>query len=191
MSRGPVIFATVFAAIFWPVVIVMGVRGLTGCQSADVVTIPRAPAWILPRDPNPVTGYQVRAEAARLAPLARLTLRDDAYTRVSRAWLDRYCAWTWEATRATGIRYVPESFDCENFAGLFAEIARSKAAAAGQTTAPLIAVVVLTADGGRRHAMVAVATDEGVFVVEPQPDAGPFRVKPLADYAGRILEVEL
>lgn len=165
---------------------------LSSCQSADVVTIPRAPAWILPRDARPVTAAEVRAEVARLAPLARLSPpRDASYERVSRAWLDAYCSWTWEAARATGIRYVPESFDCENFAGLFAEIARAKAAAAGRTSAPLIAVVVVATGGPASHALVAVATDEGVLVVEPQPDAGPFRVKPLADYAGRILEVEL
>ncbi len=163
----------------------------SGCASPDVVTIPRAPAWILPRDGGPVTGYQVRAEVARVAPGARLTLRDDAYSRVSRAWLDAYVRWTWEATKATGIRYVPESFDCENFAGLFAEVARAKAAAAGVTTAPLLAVIVVRNDGPGTHALIAVATDAGIFVVEPQPDAGPFRIRPLADYAGRIIEAEL
>lgn len=161
------------------------------CQSSDTVTIPRAPAWVQPRDASPLTAYQVRMEVGRLAPGVSLSPRDAVYTRVSRAWLDRYCTWTWEAAKATGIRYVPESFDCENFAGLFAEIARTKAAAAGDRTAPLIAVIVLTTDGPARHAMVAVGTDEGIFVVEPQPDAGPFRIKPLAAYAGRIVEVQL
>lgn len=177
------------------VVLLAGVLSLLAfspsCQSPDVVTIPRAPAWVMPQDARPVTGAEVRAEVSRLAPFARLSVRDDTYSRVSRVWLDRYVSWTWEATKATGIRYTPESFDCENFAGLFAEIARAKAGAAGQRTAPLLAVVVVTTAGPARHALVAVATDRGVFVVEPQPDAGPFRIKPLSDYAGRIVEVEL
>lgn len=177
------------------VLLLAGVLGLAAlshaCRSPDVVTIPRAPAWVQPQDASPVTGFQVRTEVARLAPLARLTIRDDTYSRVSKVWLDSYVSWTWEATKATGIRYTPESFDCENFAGLFNEIARSKAAAAGVRTAPLLAVLVVQMDGHVTHALVAVATDRGVFVVEPQPDAGPFRVKPLSDYAGRILAVEL
>lgn len=170
----------------------LAVLALTGCQSADVVTIPRAPAWVLPQDARPVTGAEVRAEVARIAPLARLApLHDASYSRVSRAWLDAFCSWTWEATKATGIRYTPESFDCENFAGLFAEIARAKAAAAGQRTAPLLGVLTVRAEGATLHALVVVVTDRGVFVVEPQPDAGPFRIKPLADYAGRIVGVDL
>lgn len=164
---------------------------LAGCATDDTVVIPRAPAWVLASDPRPVTGYELRMESARIAPLAKLTIQDETYTRVSRSWLDRYCDWTWQATKATGIRYVPESFDCENFAGLFAEIARAKAAAAGQQTAPLIAVIVVRVSPTTTHALVAVATDRGIFVIEPQPDAGPFRIKPLSDYAGRILEIQL
>lgn len=175
------------AAIAWIALVLT----FAGCQSADYVSIPRAPAWVLPKDARPVTGAEVRAQVQRLAPFATLTLTDATYSRVSRAWLTAYVSWTWEATRATGISYTPESFDCENFAGLFTEIACVKAAASGQRTAPLVAVVVLTTDGPARHAMVAVATDEGVVVVEPQPDAGPFRIHPLADYAGRIVEVRL
>ena len=127
----------------------------------------------------------------RVAPLARLSGSDDSYTRVSHAWLERYVTWTWAAAKAVGLRYVPESFDCENFATLFCEIAAKKAAGAGTRSAPLVAVVTLAQPGGARHAMVGVATDRGLYIVEPQPDAGPFRIKPVADYQGRILSVVL
>ena len=39
--------------------------------------------------------------------------------------------------------------------------------------------------------LVGVSTDRGIYVVEPQPDAGPFRITPLADYPHPILSVEL
>lgn len=162
-----------------------------GCASTDTVTIPKAPAWQLSADARPVSGFEARVEILKVAPFAKVEIRDASYTRISHAWLERYVSWTWEAAKATGIRYTPESFDCENFAGLFLEIARSRAAAAGEKVAPLAALVVVRMPDNGLHALVGVATDRGIYIVEPQPDAGPFRIRPLSEYVGRILEVEL
>lgn len=162
-----------------------------GCSSTAALRIPAAPAWQQPADARPITGAEAMAAARRVAPLAAISASDSVYTRISHAWLERFVSWTWEAAKAAGIHYTPESFDCENFTNLFAEIVAKKAGDAGVRAAPLTARLVVTADGGGRHALLGVATDRGLFIVEPQPDAGPFRIKPLASYDQRILAVML
>ena len=70
------------------------------------------------------------------------------------------------------------------------EVARLRAAQTGVKTSPLVARVVIAVPPAT-HAIVGVATDRGIFLVEPQPDAGPFRIKPLIGYPNQIIEVRL
>jgi hypothetical protein len=166
--------------------IIAALLALSGCTTApEGVTLPPLPAWQEPRDPRPLVGLYVQSEARRMFPGVPVSAADVVYTRVSRPWLDRYLTWTWEAAKAAGVRYTPESFDCEDFSRLFDSIAGLAAAKAGVHMAPLIARIVVQWDGTARHELVAVATDAGLVVVEPQPDAGPFRVWPLEEYARR------
>lgn len=162
---------------------------LTGCGTTGV-TIPPAPRWVQPagREFDAIT---VIVEVAKVAPQATTTYTDSIYTPLSHEWVKAYTSWTWHAAKAVGLRYTPESFDCDNFAGLFAEVARKKAADVGVHTAPLIARVSFLLPDGSAHAVVGVATDKGLFIIEPQPDAGPFRITPLAEFTGRIYRVEL
>lgn len=163
---------------------------LPACSTDDRIILPAAPKWQIPADASVVPARVVVIEARRLAPGAAVSASDASYTLVSRDWLDRYLAWTWLAARTVGLRYVPESFDCENFARLFIDIADKKAADAGLRAAPLLALVMIRNVDGTRHELVGVATDAGLFIIEPQPDAGPFRLKPLAVYQDRIIAVE-
>jgi hypothetical protein len=164
---------------------------LCGCQSTGVITIPVAPAWVQPAATREFDSLTIYQQVQHAVPGAAVTWSDGIYTLLSARWVRVYTSWTWEAAKAIGLRYQPESFDCENFAGLFAEVARKKAADAGLHTAPLIAKVTVELSSGKFHAIVGVATDEGLFLIEPQPDAGPFRITPLASYPHRILRVDL
>ncbi len=164
---------------------------LSGCETADSITIPRAPAWIQPDDTREFNALQVLTEARAVAPKAAISYSDDSYTLVSKEWLDRYTSWTWSAAMAIGLRYTKNSFDCENFAGLFMEIASKKAADGNVFAAPLVARITVSAPGNQRHSMVGVATDRGIFIIEPQFDAGPFRIRPLAEFKEVILGIEL
>lgn len=160
-----------------------------GCQSTRV-QLPPLPAWEQPTDASTYSSLQVLVRSAATLPGVPTHTSDGQYTLVSHAWLERYLAWTWETSRIVGIRYTPESFDCEDFALAFHSLAALAASRSGQRTAPLLARVVVQLPNGR-HELIGAATDRGLFIVEPQPDAGPFRTWPLAEYRqrARILSV--
>ena len=165
---------------------------VTGCNTAGDLALPRAPAWVQPGDARTLTGGEVAAQVRQILPATKLTgLSDRTFTLVSHDWLKAYVAWTWQAARTLGITYTPESFDCENFATAFNNVVALKASQAGLKSAPLVAAITVQTSGTSLHALVGVATDKGIFIVEPQPDAGPFRIWPLADYDKPILAIEL
>lgn len=164
---------------------------IAGCAQAPGVTLAPLPAWRAPADPAPIPASRVAAEVARLAPGAQLRYSDASYSLVSKDWLDDYLAWTWDASLRADVIYTPESFDCEDFAVLFSVLASRAAAKAGLHAAPLIARIVVVLPTSARHELIAVATDRGLFVVEPQPGAGPFRTTPFADYKNKIQSVTL
>lgn len=164
---------------------------LAGCAGSPGVTLAPLPVWRAPADPAPIPAARVAAEVYKLVPFAQLRYSDDAYTLVSRKWLDEYLHWTWDASLRAGVIYTPESFDCEDFSVLFAVLTNRAAAKAGLHAAPLVARIVVVLPTAARHELIAVATDEGIFVVEPQPAAGAFRTTPLADYKNRIQSVTL
>lgn len=163
---------------------------LWGCATApDTVQIPRAPEWQAPTDTRVFNFLQVAVEIQRLRPGIPVQFADSSYTLVSRPWLDRYLSWTLAAARATGTVYTLESFDCEDFTLGFYFFATRQAAKAGVQSSPLILRLVVEQPDRTRHLLAAVATDAGIFVVEPQPAA--VRLIPLAEYQPRILAVTL
>jgi hypothetical protein len=159
-----------------------------GCASQGV-TLPPLPAWQQPAGNAHIPGVYVANQTRAHVPGVPVSYSDATYTIVSREWLDAFIAWTWHAAKAAGVEYTAQSFDCENFAGLFSELASLAAAKAGVRASPLIARVVVGDDGEGRHELVGVVTDRGVFIVEPQPDAGPFRIWALDAYPRQILSV--
>lgn len=169
------------ALVIW--IIVVG----SGCQNQNTVTLPRIPAWIPPTDSKVYSQLEVEVNAHLLVPDAVINVGGNAYTLVSKKWLDEYLTWCWEAAKDDGISYTPESFDCKAFTKLFDALAGLAASRTGQKTVPLLARLVVTVSVDLRHELAAVATDEGVFVVEPQVDAGPFRATLLAKYPNKIL----
>lgn len=164
-----------------------------GCASADRgVTLPPLPAWpVLPdgaaHPVQTVHALDVGLDLLRRYPQARQAgFADRSYTRVPHAWLVAYLDWTARAAAAAGVRYTPESFDCDDFSVGFSFFAGLAASRAGVAAAPLLARIVVEQRPGLHHELVAVATDRGEFVVEPQP-AAALRLVPLAQYDRPIL----
>lgn len=163
---------------------------LSGCATQPGVTLSPLPAWRAPiAAETTFLSTRVAALARNAVPGAFVSHADDRYTLISHRWLEEYLSWTWHASKAAGIRYTPESFDCDDFSRIFETLATLAAAKAGVHAAPTLARIVVDLDGRTRHALLGVATDAGLFVVEPQPDAGPFRIVPLALYKQPIRSI--
>jgi hypothetical protein len=162
---------------------------VSGC--AHGVTLPPLPAWVQPAGATEISAARVAAEARAMIPGVQIgSFGDSTYTLVSRSWLDAFLTWTWHAGKAAGITYTPESFDCEDFAALFGVMAGLSASKAGVKAKPLTPIAVVEWSATERHAMVAVATDQGPVIVEPNPAGGAFRVWPLATYPKRIRSLD-
>jgi hypothetical protein len=163
---------------------------VSGCNTGGV-SLPPLPAWKAPADGSPLLAIYVKSQASLLVPGVPVHSSDLIYTRINHEWLESYLSWTWHAAKAAGIRYTVESFNCVEFAKAFDVFANLAAAKAGVERSPLLARLVVAWDGGTRHALIGVVTDRGIYVVEPQPDAGPFRIWPLAGYPRQILSITL
>lgn len=161
---------------------------LAGCQSSNGVTVPRVPAWIHPSDARTFTAAEVRSEIQRLtSPFTGIDTSDATFTPVSHVWLEQVLPWSWHFARAAGLAYTSEAFDCDKFALALAFSANVAAGRAGVKAQPLFARIYVTQrvpwggvnDG--EHALNAVLTDRGIYVIEPQTRA----IVPLADYPNR------
>lgn len=159
---------------------------LFGCQHQAGVTLPPLPTWVAVNH-TPVSAVVMANEARKQIPGLIVAYSDNTYTLISKEWLDAYLTWTWEASKVAGINYTAESFDCEDFALGFYFFAARSAAKAGVKASPLIARIVVAQGPGLRHELIACATDQGIVVVEPQPNAGPFRVRQLGSYPYEII----
>lgn len=165
---------------------------LAGCATqTGTVSVPVLPAWIAPADATSFPALRVVAEIRQRVPGCVVNYSDTTYTLVAKQWLDEYLDWEWNTAKLTGITYMPESFDCDKFSLGFSFFVYVAASRTGQHTSPLVARLVVQYDATSRHELCGVATDQGLFVVEPQPAAGPFRVTPLAQYDKPILSVTL
>lgn len=159
--------------------------GLTGCQS-DRITIPAIPAW--EHDARTFTAESIRSGIRRETNALILT-SDAEFTPMTDAWVDAALKWSWHFSHATGIAYTREAFDCDKFAKAFSLAAEIAASKAGVEAQPLIARIYVTqnksalgidATGGG-HALNAVLTQTGIWVIEPQTRR---KVK-LEDYPNR------
>ena len=158
---------------------------LAGCQTGGV-TLPPLPAWVPVNHPD-IPAVVVANEARRLVPGIAVSYSDATYTLVAKEWLDAYLTWTWQAAKAAGVDYTAESFDCEDFALGFHFFASRAAGKAKLKASPLIGRIVVAQSPTTRHELIVCATTSGIFVVEPQPDAGPFRTWALGAYPHQIL----
>jgi hypothetical protein len=138
----------------------------------------------LERDVRRHSPYVVRFWAPKLAHVA---LDGD--------WLSRVLDWYADILFAFGARYLPEAWDCENYAQLLVVLSSMEMAKYWRadvrvpigwfTVMPEVAWAGVPA--GTKHALVMARTREGLVVIEPQTGERT----PLASYPNRhrILEV--
>lgn len=145
---------------------------LAGCESPDYVKVPRLPAWEetgVSYSADEVMRYT--AQVAGVVP----QLSDRTYTPMTDAWVDKMLTWTWHFSHATHIEYTPESFDCDKFAKAVSLAAEVACARAGVLQQPIVARVYVHQrkawggiGAGGKHALNAVFTETGVWIIEPQ-----------------------
>jgi hypothetical protein len=177
---------------------------LGGCAIGSSVALPVLPAWRTPQNQRAITWVEVANAVATYAPGAQLITSDSAYTVINATTAREIIDWTrramWvENKQGPGLAWTAEAFDCDKFAKLFTIFLEISAARAGVKAQPLacrISVLQNAAFGGvpampppNGHALVALATDAGILIVEPQSG----EAIPLEQYPNRgsILRVSI
>lgn len=158
----------------------------TPTRNARTYWVEALPDWRTPADAAPVSQQQIFARVAEELPSAPVLLSDATFTRVNREFVGELIAWTRsflvETNRAsrdgTRTAYIPESFDCDKFAKAFSLAVEMSASRAGLKAQPLVARIFVNqavafggVPAGGGHALIAIATDGGIIVVEPQSGA--------------------
>lgn len=156
--------------------------------SNSSIVLPPLPKW--PQGTLRVVPYSdVFNAVKRQAPLAQLEVSDAAFVEIPLSLLKPLIDWTQKAREALRFNYVAQSRDCDKFAKAFTLAFECCAAAAGLQAQPLCARVYVktlvpwagVADG--THALNAVATTEGIYIVEPQNG----QCCPIAAYPNRSM----
>lgn len=176
---------------------------MLGCATTGSVSLPALPAWRAPADSTPVTSGQLAAGVYQHAPGAQLILSDSQFVPLNAEFARELVAWTrsflWvENKEAGGFAWTAESLDCDKFSKAFTlavEVAASRAGVRAQPLALRIAVNQMAAFGGvpampppnNGHSLVALVTDAGVLIVEPQSGVtAPLDQYPNRSYVWRI-----
>lgn len=188
MNYARTVFAVLFASL-----------ALCGCATNgnNKVTLPALPSWRAPANPAPLNAGVLAAGAAQYAPGAQLMLSDSQFVPINAEHARELIAWTrsflWSINKeGAGFAWTAESLDCDKFAKAFTLAVELSAARAGVKAQPLalrISVNQRAAFGGvpamppwaDGHALVALVTDAGILIVEPQSG----HAAPLADYPNR------
>jgi hypothetical protein len=167
--------------------------------AADTVKLTRPPQWRPPENTQIVTMAELVQLAHAQLPGVPITASDVKFQLVSYQWLEEFVEWTWTFDREIGLDYVPESFDCDDYAMMFSLFSSRVASLAGVKASPLVGRIVVRHDiafggvkatPGKNHALICVATDRGIYIVEPQTNS-PFRLVPLTKYKNRIWKLTL
>ncbi len=181
---------------------VLPLLALVGCSTApaNTFTVPVIPAWVAPANSAPVSAFDVFTASHALAPSALLMTSDATYTRVNAKFADAAIAWTQRIVRLHGRGFVwtAESLDCDKWAKAFSLVFEISAARAGVKAQPLVARIYVNQvhafggvpampAGANGHALIAIATDEGILVVEPQSGIKtPLTQYPNRDHIWRV-----
>lgn len=135
-----------------------------------------------PAKPEILSAETTFAVLKMLGPRAEVELTDPSFTTVTKAWMLDYLVFWNEYKKAHALKYVTGTFDCEDFARLFAALAAKKAAEDGiQYHGITIGVVGLvfindygfgtdiTGAHAINFALVTEADGSGmVYLIEPQ-----------------------
>ena len=168
-----------------------------GAQDKTSVTMPLMPPWVVVNQPT-ISRVQLVIEIQKLYPGANLYFSDNNFCVVDYDWLQQYLKWEWKAARILNINYTENSFDCDKFALGFYFFATLAASKANMKASPMIERIVVQqtntvmyVEGSKTglHELISVHTNKGIFIVEPQPSVGAFRITPVKEYPNKILSV--
>lgn len=167
-----------------------------GCNTApaNTFTVPTIPAWVAPASSTSITQQDVLAAVQVHAPYALVLMSDLKFTTVNAAHAREVVAWTQRFVwlQGKGFKWTAESLDCDKWAKAFSLVFEISAARSGVTAQPLVARIYVNQNkafggvpamppGQNGHALIAIATDAGLIVVEPQSGISV----PLAEYPNR------
>ena len=157
--------------------------------SSDCICLEPLPKWPGAEGLRPrfVTYAETYKAVHAVAPIAVLDVSDAAFVHVPFEILAPLIKWTQAARVQLGFNYVPNSRDCDKFAKAFTLAFECCAARARIQAQPLCARIYVKAtvpwagvsDG--THALCAVGTTAGIYIVEPQNG----RFCKLEDYPNR------
>lgn len=152
------------------------------------IILSRLPAW--PAGSRVAVALDdVTRELARHSPGVRMEGRvDGSFVSVPTGILEAAVQWTLRSVAAYGLKFTPESYDCDDFACELDRTVSRIAALAGINSAPAIGCISVLqkfdfagVQAGGAHALNVVHTDSGLWVVEPQNG----RCIPLPSYPNR------
>lgn len=141
------------------------------------VKLPAPPEWAPAESAGVWTAEELKAAFARATdtPPAVNHVRSE-FLLPGAEWVRRYRTWFSKLERPLRLRFEGEQWDCDNYANCFVTFADLLALRAGENRGTL-AVGWATVfyrhpfagiEAGGAHAVVVVATGEGLFVIEPQ-----------------------
>lgn len=141
------------------------------------IKLPPPPSWTAADAAGVWTVDELRAAFARATdtPPAINHVRE-RFLLPSADWLRRYKGWFARLEKPLRLKFVPESWDCDDYANCFVTFA-DVLLIRGRETRGMLAVGWGTVfnrhpfagiKAGGAHAVVLVATGEGLFVIEPQ-----------------------
>jgi hypothetical protein len=166
-----------------------------GCEPKETVSIPVIPKWQAPADASTKTQDWVFDELQKLDKHLPARFDDATFTLVNYDHAVAMVKWSQQFIFAANIKYTSQSHDCDKFAKMLVYAISLSAGYAGVEATPMaavLAVVQVKAWGGvpgsgQGHAVVGVATDRGILIVEPQ--TGYYGM--LKDYPNPIMEARV
>jgi hypothetical protein len=142
-----------------------------------MLTLPAPPAWEKTFDASVSTVDDVKAEFAKLTDTPpRVNSLRAKMLRPDHAWLVEFKRWFAKLQKPLKMHFEDQLWDCDNYADAFVTFADLLTLRAGEVRGSLgigwASVTYQTAFAGIRaggvHAVVIIATTQGLFILEPQ-----------------------
>ncbi len=149
---------------------------LAALAKLTMLTLPPPPAWPAARAETNWSVEDFSAEFAKSSDHApRIIYSRESFVRPDHAWLTAYAEWFNRLQKALKLTYKDQAWDCDDFARCFVAFADMVALGAGESRGSIgvgwatvhnrLAFGGVGPGGG--HAIVVVATSNGIFVIEP------------------------
>jgi hypothetical protein len=165
------------------------------CQpQTETITLPLIPKWQTTENAKIWGNEEIRAYLQEIAPGVPVRMDDSKFVLVSYEHFVAMLNWGLQFKSAANISYVGNSHDCDKFAKALVYAFGLSAAYSNIDAMPMVAVLIVIQEkswgnvpAGGYHAVVGIATNKGIFVIEPQ--SGFYA--PLSKYPNPVLEIRV